>query len=58
MTQHTHSTGVTQLDHYIAQQKRDLRHLEWDDPEFNAVNDAVIEAYAALARGEAFYVSF
>ena len=57
MPQHTHH-GVTQLDHYIAQQKRDLSHLEWDDPEFDRVNDLIIEAYAALSRGETHHVSF
>ena len=57
MTQQTHH-GVTQLDHYIAQQKRDLSHLEWDDPEFDRVNDLIIEAYSALSRGETHHVSF
>lgn len=57
MTQHT-PTGVTQLDHYIAQQKRDLSHLEWDDPEFDTVTDNIVEAYAALSRDETHYVSF
>ena len=56
----THDTipQVTQLDHYIAQQKRDLSHLEWDDPEFDTVNDNIVEAYRAMARGETHHVPF
>ena len=49
---------VIQMDNYIAQQKRALSHLEFDDPEFDLVNDRLIQAYAALAAGEAYYVRF
>ena len=49
---------VIQMDNYIAQQKRDLSHLEFDDPDFDVVNERLIEAYAALAAGEAYHVRF
>jgi len=49
---------VTPVDHHLAQAKRDLDHLEWDDPEFDIVNERLIQAYAALAAGEAYYVRF
>jgi len=49
---------VIQMDNYIAQQKRDLSHLEFDDPDFDLVNERLIEAYAALAAGEAYHVRF
>lgn len=49
---------VIQMDNYIAQQKRDLSHLEFDDPEFDLVNERLIEAYSMIARGESHVVSF
>ena len=49
---------VTPVDHHLAQAKRDLDHLEWDDPEFDIVNERLIQAYAALAAGEAYHVRF
>jgi hypothetical protein len=55
----TNSTPkVTQLDYYIAQQKRDLSHLEWDDPEFDTVTDNIVEGYRDISRGETHYVPF
>ena len=49
---------VIQMDNYIAQQKRDLSHLEFDDPEFDLMNERYDEACAALAAGEAYHVRF
>ena len=49
---------VIQMDNYIAQQKRDLSHLEFDDPEFDLVQARIVEAYSMIARGESHVVSF
>lgn len=49
---------VTPIDHHLAQAKRDLDHLEWDDPEFDVVQARIIEAYAMISRGETYVVHF
>ena len=49
---------VTPVDHHLAQAKRDLDHLEWDDPEFDAVQARIVEAYAIISRGESHFVHF
>lgn len=49
---------VVPIDTFIAQQKDELSHLEWDDPEFDRVNKEITEAYAAIARGETHHVKF
>jgi glycine cleavage system aminomethyltransferase T len=49
---------VTPIDHFINQQRQDLHHLEFDDPEFDVVNQSIIDAYAAIARGETHIVHF
>ena len=49
---------VTPIDHFINQQKRDLDHLEFDDPEFDVVQQNIIDAYRAIANGETHVVHF
>ena len=49
---------VTPIDHHLAQAKRDLDHLEWDDPEFDVVQARIIEANAMISRGETYVVHF
>lgn len=49
---------VTPIDTFINQQKRDLDHLEFDDPEFDVVSDRIIEAYRLMAMGESHVVHF
>lgn len=49
---------VTPIDTFINQQKADLDHLEFDDPEFDVVSDRIIEAYRLLAKGESHVVHF
>jgi hypothetical protein len=49
---------VTRIDTFINQQKADLDHLEFDDPEFDVVSDRIIEAYSLLAKGESHVVHF
>jgi hypothetical protein len=49
---------VTRIDTFINQQKVDLDHLEFDDPEFDVVSDRIIEAYRLLAKGESHVVHF
>jgi len=49
---------VTPIDTFINQQKADLDHLEFDDPEFDVVSDRIIEAYRLIAKGESHVVHF
>lgn len=49
---------VTPVDHHLAQAKRDLAHLEWDDPEFDVVQARIVETYAMISRGETYIVHF
>lgn len=49
---------ITQIDDFINQQKADLDHLEFDDPEFDVVSDRIIEAYRLMAMGESHVVHF
>lgn len=49
---------VTPIDTFINQQKRDLDHLEFDDPEFDVVSDRIIEAYRLMAMGESHVIHF
>jgi hypothetical protein len=53
-----HNQHITPVDHHLAQAKRDLDHLEWDDPEFDVVQARIVEAYSMIARGESHVVSF
>ena len=46
------------IDDFINQQRQELTHLEFDDPEFDRVNREIIEAYQAMARGESHVVPF
>lgn len=49
---------ITPIDAFIAQQRRDLEHLEFDDPEFDVVQQNIIDAYRAISRGESHFVHF
>mgnify|MGYP005988793359 CR=1 FL=1 len=49
---------VQHIDDFINQQRQELTHLEFDDPEFDRVNQEIIEAYQAMARGESHVVPF
>lgn len=49
---------VQPIDDFINQQRQELTHLEFDDPEFDRVNREIIEAYQAMARGESHVVPF
>ena len=49
---------VTPVDHHLAQAKRDLDRLEWADPEFDAVQARIVEAYAMISQGETYIVRF
>ena len=46
------------IDHFINQQRQELMHLEFDDPEFDRVNSEIIWAYREIARGETHHVAF
>ena len=50
--------SVQPIDDFINQQRQELTHLEFDDPEFDQVNREIIEAYQAMARGESHVVPF
>lgn len=50
--------SVQFIDDFINQQRQELTHLEFDDPEFDRVNLEIIEAYQAIARGESHVVPF
>lgn len=49
---------VQPIDHFINQQRQELMHLEFDDPEFDRVNNEIILAYREMARGESHHVAF
>ena len=50
--------SVQPIDDFINQQRQELTHLEFDDPEFDRVNREIIEAYQAIARGESHVIPF
>jgi hypothetical protein len=49
---------VTPIDTYIADMKKQLSRLEFEDPEFDVVSKELTQAYIDIANGEAFYVPF
>lgn len=53
-----HNEHIIPIDHYLTQARRDLDHLDWDDPEFDEVNERIVEAFAMISRGETHVIRF
>lgn len=49
---------ITSVDFYIAERKRELASLEFDDPKFEQTNDAIIYGYKLISEGEMYIIHF
>jgi hypothetical protein len=45
------------IDHFINQQRQEIMHLEFDDPEFNHANNDLVLEYREVARWDNHHVT-